>query len=176
MKLSIASPLASLWLASAVCLGLIAPAAVAHTLRGKVVAVADGDTITILSKRKPVKVRLSGIDAPEKRQAFGQRAKQGLSDCAFGRQADVQWKKADRYGRVIGKVTAEGVDCGKRQIQKGLAWHYTAYAKEQALADRATYQVAERQARSRSVGLWSERHPTAPWDFRKTRPIGRQPS
>ena len=73
-------------------------------MSGKVVAVADGDTLTVLVGKQQVKIRFSGIDAPEKKQPFGQRAKQGLSDCAYGKMVDVDWRKTDRYGRTIGKV------------------------------------------------------------------------
>lgn len=119
------------WVAS---LPLHTPA-IADTLVGKVVAVADGDTVTVLTdEHRQVKVRIAGIDAPEKSQAFGQAAKKAMSDCAFGKQAGVEWKKLDRYRRTIGKLTVDGVDCGLRQIELGLAWHYKAYEREQAAA------------------------------------------
>lgn len=138
----------------------------ANVLEGKVVGVSDGDTITVLVDRREVKVRVAGIDAPEKKQPFGQRSQEHLSDCAFGKSVAVEWSKTDRYGRTIGKVTAEGVDCGLRQIHDGLAWHYKAYAKEQSAKDRATYSEAESQAMARKAGLWSDPHPVPPWEFR----------
>ena len=138
----------------------------AATLEGKVVGILDGDTITVLVDRGEVKVRVAGIDAPEKKQPFGQRSKQHLSDCAFGKSVAVEWSKTDRYGRTIGKITADGVDCGLRQIQDGLAWHYKAYAKEQSATDRAAYSEAESKAATRKAGLWSDPHPTPPWEFR----------
>lgn len=155
---------AAIWLSAALlaCLGH----AHADVLEGKVVGVTDGDTVTVLVDRREVKVRVAGIDAPEKRQAFGQRSKEHLSACAFGKAVSVQWNKTDRYGRTIGKVTADGVDCGLRQIQDGMAWHYKAYAKEQSQTDRAAYAEAEVQAIARKVGLWSDPHPTPPWEFR----------
>jgi endonuclease YncB( thermonuclease family) len=144
------------------CLGT----AQADVLEGKVVGITDGDTVTVLVDRREVKVRVAGIDAPEKKQAFGQRSKEHLSDCAFGKAVAVEWSKTDRYGRTIGKVLAGGVDCGLRQIQDGMAWHYKAYAKEQSATDRAAYSEAESQSMARKSGLWSEPHPTPPWEFR----------
>jgi endonuclease YncB( thermonuclease family) len=138
----------------------------AATLEGKVVGITDGDTLTVLVDRREVKVRVAGIDAPEKKQPFGQRSKEHLSDCAFGKSVAVEWSKTDRYGRTIGKVTADGVDCGLRQVQDGFAWHYKAYAKEQSATDRVTYAEAESQAVTHKSGLWSEPHPTPPWEFR----------
>lgn len=142
----------------------------AATLEGKVVGISDGDTLTVLVDRREVKVRVAGIDAPEKKQAFGQRSKENLSDCAFDKAVSVEWSKTDRYGRTIGKVIAGGVDCGLRQIELGMAWHYKAYAKEQSATDRADYAQAESQAMARKAGLWSDPHPIPPWEFRHTAP------
>ncbi|OYU45717.1 MAG: nuclease [Burkholderiales bacterium PBB4] len=147
---------------------LLASVAHAHadTLEGKVVGISDGDTITVLDDRREVKVRVSGIDAPEKKQPFGQRSKEHMSECAFGKTVAIEWRKTDRYGRTIGKVVVDGVDCGLRQIELGMAWHYKAYAKEQSPVDRAAYAEAESQAQARRAGLWSDPHPMPPWEFR----------
>lgn len=145
---------------------LCASHASANTLSGKVVAVLDGDTITVLHENQQTRVRIAGIDAPEKRQAFGQRSKQSMSDCAFGKEVEIDWKKLDRYGRTIGKVVADGVDCGLRQIELGMAWHYKAYAKEQSREDREAYASAEEKAKSERRGLWSDTAPAPPWEFR----------
>lgn len=142
----------------------------AAVLEGKVVGITDGDTVTVLVDRREVKVRVAGIDAPEKKQPFGQRSKEHLSDCAFGKSVAVEWNKTDRYGRTIGKVLADGVDCGLRQIQDGFAWHYKAYVNEQSATDRAAYAEAESQAQARKTGLWSDPHPIPPWEFRHTAP------
>lgn len=154
----------------AICLSaaLMASLGTAHAdlLEGKVVGVTDGDTITVLVDRHEVKVRVAGIDAPEKKQPFGQRSKEHLSNCAFGKSVAVEWSKTDRYGRTIGKVTVDGVDCGLRQVQDGMAWHYKAYAREQTLVDRAAYADAEAQAVAHKAGLWSDSHPMPPWEFR----------
>lgn len=133
---------------------------------GKAVAVLDGDTIMVLREREQIRVRIAGIDAPEKKQAFGQRSKQAMSDCAFGKEVAVEWKKLDRYGRTIGKVIADGVDCGLRQIELGMAWHYKAYAKEQSREDREAYAAMEDQAKAQRRGLWVDADPVPPWEYR----------
>ena len=89
----------------------------AEPIVGKIVGVADGDTLTVLDALKHQhKIRLSGIDAPESGQAFGNRSKQALSDCAFGKQATVEGDKTDRYGRTVGRVVVAGVDCNLRKV------------------------------------------------------------
>ena len=140
--------------------------AISETLLGKVIGVSDGDTLTVLVDQSPFKIRVAGIDAPEKAQPFGQRSKQSLSDCALGKLINVEWKKLDRYGRTIGKVISNDTDCGLRQIEVGLAWHYKAYLKEQSYMDQARYADAEQQARKAKTGIWSYAEPEAPWDFR----------
>ena len=116
-------------------------------LSPRVVGVSDGDTITVLdSYNQQHRIRLYGIDAPEKKQPFGNRAKQNLSSLAFG-GSTVEWSKLDRYGRIVGKVTVSGEDVGLRQLQAGLAWWYRQYAREQRPQDRATYAQAEDAAR-----------------------------
>ena len=139
------------------------------------VAVSDGDTLTLLDDALARhRVRLSGIDAPERRQPFGERAKQHLASLVFARPVRVVWEKRDRYARIVGRVwVAEcaacpyTVDVGLEQIRAGLAWHYTQYQREQALAQRERYAALERNARERRAGLWTEPHPVAPWKFRR---------
>ncbi|MGH8658498.1 MAG: thermonuclease family protein [Gammaproteobacteria bacterium] len=105
--------------------------AAADTLSGRVVGVADGDTVTVLGqKHEQHKVRLSGIDAPEKSQPFGSRAKQSLSDLAYGRCVSVEWRKRDRYRRIVGMVFEGGRDINLEQVRRGLAWHYKQYQSE----------------------------------------------
>ena len=137
-------------------------------IEGTVVRVSDGDTLTVLDARRlQHKVRLAGIDAPEKGQAFGRRSKQSLSECAFGRKVIVAGHKLDRYGRLVGKVQTDGADCNLVQVQRGLAWHYKQYEREQLPQDRTAYARAEDEAREHRVGLWHEPGPVAPWDFRR---------
>ena len=151
-------------------LGLLAKAAHGDTLYGFVVGLSDGDTVTVLDSSKAQhKVRLGGIDAPEKKQAFGERSRQSLSDLVFHKQVEVEFSKTDRYGRIVGKVLVSNVDAGLEQVKRGLAWHYKAYEREQSPADRVLYAQAELDARKAQRGLWQETMPTPPWDFRKSR-------
>ena len=139
-----------------------------ETLRGMVVGVTDGDTVSVLTEDfQNLNIRVAGIDAPEKAQPYGSRSKWSLSACAYGRLAEIEASKRDRYGRIVGKVVVSGVDCGLRQIEAGLAWHYKAYAKEQSAQDRARYAQAEEEARERRLGLWVQEEPQAPWEFRR---------
>ena len=121
----------------------------------------------LTTERRQVKIRVAGIDAPEKKQSFGMAAKKALSDCAFGKQAIIEWHKVDLYGRTIGKLTADGVDCGLRQVELGLAWHYIAYAREQTAADRQAYANAHVNAKAARKGLWIANNPMPPWEFRR---------
>lgn len=142
----------------------------AATLEGQVVAIADGDTLTVLDSTKhQFKVRLSGIDAPEKRQPFGQASKQNLAALVFRQEVIVYWAKIDRYGRIVGRVVVEGRDANLAQVAAGLAWHYKAHEREQSPSDRSSYSAAEMAARARRLGLWSDGAPVAPWDFRHAR-------
>lgn len=109
----------------------------AEALNGTVVSVNDGDTITVLDKlSKEHKVRLMGIDAPEKSQAFGIEAKQSLSNYIYKKEVSVEYKKHDKYKRIVGKVTLDGQDICLQMIVDGMAWHYTEYKKEQPMTDK----------------------------------------
>lgn len=144
--------------------------ALADTLIGKVVGVADGDTITVLDGQQAQhKVRLMGIDCPEKAQPFGQNAKQSLSDLVFGRSVNVEWQKLDRYERIVGKVVVRGQDANLEQVRRGLAWHYKKYEREQEPSDRVSYAEAEIEARIARRGLWADPESISPWDWRKSR-------
>ena len=139
----------------------------ADTLLGKVINVADGDTITVLDDTNTQhKIRLAGIDAPEKRQAFGNVSKQSLADMVAGQSVAVEWVKADRYGRKVGKVVLAGQDANLVQVRRGLAWHYKQYQREQSATDQQSYAAAEIVARTAQVGLWREADPMPPWEFR----------
>jgi len=108
-----------------------------------------------------------GIDAPEKKQAFGSRSKEALSALIFNKQVTVEYHKKDRYGRTLGKIVVAGVDANLEQIKAGLAWHYKKYQKEQSVEDRSLYAQAEEQARGLKRGLWRDVEPVPPWDWRK---------
>lgn len=137
-------------------------------LHGKVIGVSDGDTISVLNAAKQVhRVRLAGIDAPERRQAFGERARQALSSLVFGKEVRVVWKKSDRYDRLVGVVWLGDEDANLRLISMGLAWHYKAYQDEQSFSDRLRYAASENAARKARSGLWSDPNPIPPWEFRK---------
>ena len=152
---------------------LVTPAA-AERLTGRIIHVADGDTVTLLTgQNQSVRIRLSGIDAPEKRQPFGTRAREKMAFCAKGKTAVVDTHKKDRYGRQVGTVTVAGTDCGLELLKSGLAWYYAAYEKELPAAKRLPYRNAESAARRQKRGLWQDKSPQAPWDWRKAQ---RQPA
>ncbi len=140
----------------------------AATLQGKVVSVADGDTITVLDSQKTQhKIRLQGIDAPERAQAFGNKSKQSLHEMVHGKQVTVDYQKKDKYGRVVGKILLNSTDVCLEQLKRGMAWHYKQYAKEQPKEDQETYSLAEQQAKTELKGLWKDKQPVPPWEFRK---------
>lgn len=141
--------------------------ALAQSLSGRVVAVSDGDTLTVLTVTKEqIKVRVNGIDAPEKAQPFGQASKQNLSRLVFGRTVTVESNKRDRYGRTVAKVLVDGLDVGLEQVKAGLAWHFKEYEREQSPEDRRAYAEAEAEARQARRGLWQDPAPVPPWQFR----------
>ena len=146
-------------------------------INGKVVAVTDGDTIKDLDRNKVQhKIRLSGIDAPEKAQPFGNASRKHLATMVAGKEVRVETTKNDRYGRVLRKVWVQPRDCpscGKTlnanhaQIRSGMAWWYQDYAKDQSAEDQGRYESAVTEARKRKLGLWSEPNPIPPWAWRR---------
>ena len=141
--------------------------AATHTIEGRIVGITDGDTVTLLDNdRRQHKVRLDGIDAPEKAQPFGNASKRHLSDLAFNRDAVAECSKTDRYGREVCRVLVGGVDVCLAQIQAGMGWHFKRYAKEQTRLHREQYAGAEVEARAERRGLWVDRAPVAPWEWR----------
>ena len=149
--------------------GLCAPAC-AEIITGRVVGVTDGDTLTLLdSSNQTHKIRLAGIDAPEKNQDFGQKAKAGLSELAYGRAGTASCQKKDRYRRDVCVVKVNGKDVGLEQIRTGLAWWYRQYAKEQTRQERVDYEKAEQDAKNRHLGLWSSNAPMPPSEWRHIR-------
>lgn len=150
-----------------VLLALSAHLVHADHLIGLVVRVVDGDTLTVLDdQRTQHKIRLAGIDAPEKSQPFGQRSKEHLSSLVFGRRVAVETEKRDRYGRTVGKVVIDGRDANLAQVVAGMAWHYKKYEGEQSPTDRHLYADAERVATEKRQGLWSDASPIPPWTHR----------
>ena len=126
----------------------------ANTLLCKVINVADGDSITVLDDNYTQhKIRLAGIDAPEKQQAFGNVSKQSLVEQVAGQSVAVEWVKVDKYQRKVGKVLLDGQDINLEQINRGLAWHYKQYQREQSPTDQQSYSAAEIEARVMKLGL-----------------------
>ncbi len=154
----------------ALVIAVAQPAFSNEIIPGLIVGVADGDTVTLLTQDKQqVKIRVQGIDAPERSQAFGQVSRQAMAKAVFQKNVEAHCSSTDRYGRKICTVNVNGVDAGLQLVNQGLAWHYKQYEREQTAQDRATYAYAEESARARGYGLWSEANPQAPWDFRKTK-------
>jgi endonuclease YncB( thermonuclease family) len=152
--------LVKVWLAVALC--WVSAAGFAKEVSYRVVRIADGDTLTALSaENRQLKCRLYGIDAPEKRQAFGQASKLSLAQLAFGRSAQIDVVGRDRYGRAICRIAVNGVDVNREQIVRGMAWMYREYA------DDRSYSEAEGVAQARRAGIWIEARPVPPWAFRR---------
>lgn len=143
---------------------LAAPSAFAELIRGEVVAISDGDTLTLLTaQKKQVKVRLAEIDTPEKAQPYGQKARQALADMTFRKQATVDVQTVDRYGRSVGLVSVGGTDVNRALVESGAAWVYRAYNKDKSLLQ------VEASARAARRGLWAlpEAERVAPWEWRR---------
>ena len=132
---------------------------------GKVVGVKDGDTIQILSKTnnepKVYDIRLAEIDAPEKHQAYGNKSKQALSDKIFGKEVSITVISTDRYGRIVAQVHIGDRWINREMAVEGWAWQYIQYSKSKELAQ------AEQQARNKKLGLWADKDPIPPWEWRK---------
>jgi endonuclease YncB( thermonuclease family) len=147
----------------------------ARTLTGRVVRVADGDTVTVLdSSNIQHRIRLEGIDAPESHQAFGTQSKKSLSEMVFGKDVTVIYQKTDQYGRLVGKIVLDGKDINLEQVKAGMAWHYKDYQREQTAEDRELYATAEDEARNVRRGLWQDADPVEPSAFRKEEKRERQ--
>jgi micrococcal nuclease len=127
----------------------------------QVIGISDGDTLTVLVDRKPLKIRLANIDAPEKHQAFGQVSRTSLSSLCFGKDADFHAQDVDRYGRTVAVVRCAGVEVNRAQVERGMAWVYPKYNKDESLPG------VQEQAREARRGLWFDRDPVPPWEFRR---------
>jgi endonuclease YncB( thermonuclease family) len=127
-------------------------------------------TVHVLdSAKERCKIRLAGIDAPERKQAFGKRSKGYLSDLVAGETVQVDWNKRGRYGRIIGKIIHQGKDINLEMIRAGLAWWYRKYASEQNAGDRVLYEAAKTGSWENRRGLWVDPQPVAPWEWRRQR-------
>jgi micrococcal nuclease len=133
-----------------------------QSITGKVVSIADGDTITVLTNdQQQYKVRLAEIDAPEKKQAYGTVAKNALAEKVFGETVTVQYTEKDRYGRIVGYVKLNNRNINMEMVEGGYSWRYSQYSRDTA------FQIAQNNARSNNRGLWADPYPTPPWEFRK---------
>jgi micrococcal nuclease len=136
---------------------------IASDFSGRVIAILDGDTIEVLHTGKAERIRLAGIDCPEKKQPFGQRAKQATSTLSFGRNVIVHSAGKDRYGRTLGTVElADGTNLNYELVHQGWCWWYWKYAPEDILLA-----VLEAGARDAKKGLWVDPSPMPPWEWRK---------
>ena len=124
--------------------------------------VIDGDTIDVLDSSKTQhRIRFDGIDAPERGQPFSNRAKSTLSDLVFGKTVKVDTEGSDKYDRTIGRVYVDGRDVGLAMLESGVAWHYIKYDQSKKYAD------GEKVARAARRGLWTDKNPIPPWEWRK---------
>ena len=149
---------------------LLCPSVCFADFSGPVVSVLDGDTIDVLHDRQPERIRLSGIDCPEKSQAFGKKAKQFTSTLIFGKDVTIQVLSKDRHGRTVADVVLpEGTNVSRALLRAGLAWWYRQYSKDVSLG------ALEQDARQAKRGLWADPNPIPPWEIRHPKQ-GRSPS
>lgn len=131
------------------------------TFTAKVVRVVDGDTIVVLDENKTeIKIRLDGIDAPEKMQDFSAKSKEYLSSLIFGKTITVKTRRTDRYGRILGQIFVDDKDINYEMVKSGMAWHYRFFNRDRWLAD------AQVDAEFTKIGLWSMDNPIPPWEYR----------
>jgi len=129
---------------------------------GRVVTVADGDTLGVLRGAREVRVRLYGVDCPERSQPHGVAAKQFTSAHCFNRDVEVKVLDKDRYGRIVGEVILpDGSSLNRLLVEAGLAWWYRQYSKDRSFGE------LEAQARKARRGLWADRNPEPPWEYRE---------
>ncbi|ELP5168767.1 thermonuclease family protein [Escherichia coli] len=130
-------------------------------IQGKVIRVLDGDTIEVLQDKKPIRVRLANIDAPEKKQAFGRWSTNQLKALLAGQSVTVSYTQTDRYGRIIGHVfTTNGTEVSRFMVQSGAAWVYERYNTDKSLP------ALQREAQEQKRGLWADPKPVPPWEWR----------
>lgn len=132
----------------------------------KVVGITDGDTVKVLTAdQETVKIRLAEIDTPERKQPWGNRAKQALSSLIYGRTVEVETVTTDRYGRTVAHLYLGNVHVNREMVRSGNAWVYRKYLKDRSLLDD------ERDAKQRKAGLWSlpETERTPPWEWRRSK-------
>ena len=137
--------------------------------QGKVIHVTDGDTIVVLTEDKEqVRIRLYGIDAPESRQPFGSKATEFVRDIAALKVVEINERYLDRYDRTIATVhLPDGTNLNEELVRVGLAWVYTRYCDEQPMCSK--WDKLQQEARENKVGLWADKEPVPPWEWRRRR-------
>jgi micrococcal nuclease len=148
-------------LVAAALLAALCGATPAATLSGRVVAVHDGDTLTVLVEQREVRVRLAGIDAPERGQPYANASRRALAGRVARREVVVDADGRDGFGRTLGVVRADGVDVNRAMVRDGWAWVFRRYAHDAALL------ALEEEARRERRGLWRDAQPEAPWTYRE---------
>lgn len=139
----------------------VSAASVKGAVAGRVVGISDGDTLTILTEDKQqVRIRIFGIDAPEKKQPFGTRSRQALSALCYKANA-VVLPNGKSYDRIVGTVSCNGSDVSRFMVGSGMAWVYERYSKDPALL------ALQARAQKEKTGLWSDPNPVPPWEFRR---------
>ena len=128
-------------------------------ISGKVISIHDGDTITVLQDKRQIKVRLFGIDAPELKQPYGKKSKQFLANLIAGEIVEVEESGKDRYKRAIGTIYLNGADINAQMVANGYAWAYRKFSKK--------YTPQESKAKSQKLGLWRDKEPIPPWEWRR---------
>ena len=165
------------------CLALNAQA---ETFSAKVIVVMDGDTVMVLRDGHKTKIRLVNIDAPEKDQPFGKQSRDSLLELAGKKQIQIDSRAVDQYGRIVGLISADGLDINQEQVRRGMAWAAVGWRQKRGTstgvplarkyshphADEtyATYVNLENDARRERRGLWVQSSPQAPWQWRKQHP------
>ena len=147
------------------CFFVLTSTSFAENLTGKVISIADGDTVTIVNNNQQTKIRLAEIDTPEKRQPYGKKAKKALSDFIFNKEVEVEVATIDRYGRTVGKIFLDNLNINKEMVKAGHAWVYVKYAKDKTLF------ALEKNAKENQLGLWAlpEGKRIPPWQWRKNK-------
>jgi endonuclease YncB( thermonuclease family) len=155
-------------------MALPACSAAESSRQGTVTRVWDGDTVSVSVEGRDIRVRLAGIDAPEHDQPFGSEARARMASLLDGASVRLEGEKTDRYGRLVAKVWVQAPDCrqcsqtldaGLALLTEGLAWWYRQYRSEQSEEDQGRYEFAEKEARAKRAGLWSDPDPTPPWNW-----------
>ncbi|WP_368548738.1 thermonuclease family protein [Klebsiella pneumoniae] len=133
----------------------------AAEMQGTVIRVIDGDTIDLFHKRKPVRIRLANIDAPEKKQAYGRWSLHKLNSLVIGQTVTVTYTQSDRYGRIVGRVVSNnGIEANRYMVQSGAAWVYDHYNTDKSLPE------LQKEAQQQKRGLWADNQPVPPWEWR----------